>query len=280
MDEKFLRRLIIKMNCALELERKIAAVKFLFSKEEYEAADAKQIKNKLTYCVMVKLAMSGKALKATGDDLACIAGARAIGLAEIDDYHVSGQNGKKLGLYHDMATSKKVRDNMSYCDHQAYGIMVKPLNEFAQEPDVVIIVTNPYNVMRIVQAYSYYYGMQANFKMTGNQAICSESTAYPYLNNDINVSMLCTATRHRAGWKDDELAVAFPFNRFDKIAAGIMETINIMDNDQKKERIEKQLRENKVDDFKIKYHHNYYSDNIPSVYFGKPADIGARIVPT
>ena len=206
--------------------------------------------------------MAGKAVKATGDKLNCIAGARAIGLKEIDDSHKSGRNGKRLGLYHDMATAKKVRDNMSYCDHNAYGIMVKPLEEFNQEPDVIIVVTTPYNVMRIVQAYSYYYGMQAKYKMTGNQAVCSESTAYPYLNNDINVSMLCAATRHRAGWKDYELAVAFPYNRFDKIAEGLMETINIIDNDQKKEMIEKRLCNNEVDDFKIKYHHNYYSDNL------------------
>jgi uncharacterized protein (DUF169 family) len=250
----------MEVNCALELDRKIVGAKFLFSKEEYEAVDAKHVKNKLNYCVMVKLAMSGKALKATGDDLACIAGARAIGLKEIDDYHKSGQNGKRLGLYRDIATAKKARDGMSYCDHHAYGIMVKQLEEFNQEPDVVIVVTNPYNVMRIVQAYSYYYGMQTNYKMTGNQAICSESTAYPYLSNDINVSMLCIGTRHRAGWKDDELAVAFPFNRFDKITEGIMETVNIMDNNKKKEVIEKKLHENGVYDFEIRYNHNYYDD--------------------
>jgi uncharacterized protein (DUF169 family) len=261
MDQENLGKLVMKMNCALELERKIVGVKFLFSQEDYESADARPLKNKLNYCVMVKSAMAGAAVKATGDELACIAGARAIGLKEIDDFHKSGQNGKRLGLYRDMATAKKVRDGMSYCDHHAYGIMVKPLDEFAQEPDVVIIITNPYNVMRVVQAYSYYYGIQANYKMTGNQAVCSESTAYPYLNNDINVSMLCIGTRHRAGWNDNELAVAFPFNRLDKITEGLMQTINIMDNNQKKETIERKLHENNVYDFEIKYNHNYYQDN-------------------
>ncbi|HWP97912.1 MAG TPA: DUF169 domain-containing protein [Syntrophomonadaceae bacterium] len=260
MEKENLGQLVTKMNCALDLERKIVGVKFLFNKEDYENADASTVKNKINYCVMVKSAMSGRAVKATGDDLACIAGARATGLKEIDDYHKSGQNGKRLGLYHDMATAKSVRDGMSYCDHNAYGIMVKPLNEFNREPDVVIIVTNPYNTMRIVQAYSYYYGIQVNYKMTGNQAICSESTAYPYLNNDINVSMLCIGTRYRAGWQDNELAVAFPFNRFNKITEGLMETINIMDNNQKKEIIERKLHENNVYDFKIKYNHNYYND--------------------
>ncbi len=264
MEYDRIRMSVTKMNCALELDRKIAGVKFLFSQADYEASDAKQLKNKLNYCVLVKSAMSGKALKATGDDLACVAGARATGLKDIDDYHRSGQNGKRLGIYHDMVTAKSVRDGMSYCDHNAYGIMVKPLDEYHEEPDVVIIVTNPYNVMRIIQAYSYFYGMQANYKMTGNQAICSESTAYPYLNNDINVSMLCIGTRHRADWKDNELSVAFPFNRFEKITDGLMETINIMDNNKKKETIEKKLQENNFHDLQIKYNYNYYDFSLPN----------------
>ena len=259
MKQQNISELVVKMNCALQLERKIAGVKFLFSQEDYAEADARQVKSKMSYCVMAKLAMSGESIKATGNEISCIAGARATGLVDIDDYQKSGQNGKKLGLYHDMATSKSVRDKMSYCDHRAYGIMLKPLDEFDNEPDVVIIVTNPYNAMRIVQAYSYYFGIQTNFKMTGNQAICSESTAYPYLSNNINVSMLCIGTRHRAGWNDNELSVAFPFNRFANITKGIMETINIMDNNKKKEVIETKLNENNIYDFHIKYNSNYYN---------------------
>lgn len=258
MEKENVKQSIIKLSCALQLERRIIGVKFMFTKEAYENAAAVQVKNKLNYCVMVKLAMSGKALKATGEELVCIAGARAIGLMEIDDYHKTGQNGKRLGLYCDMATSKNARDAMSYCDHKAYGVMVKPLEEFEEEPDIVIAVSNPYNVMRIIQGYSYHYSVHSNYKMSGNQAICSESTAYPYLNNDINVSMLCIGTRHKAGWKDDELAVAFPFNRFEKITDGVINTINIMDSDQKKESIEKKLHENNIDDFEIKYNSNYY----------------------
>jgi uncharacterized protein (DUF169 family) len=207
---------------------------------------------------MVRLATQGKALKASGNNLSCLAGARALGLKEIDAYHRSGQSGKKLGLYRDMPTAKRTRDGMSYCDHQAFGIMVKPLEDYDSEPDVVIIVSHPYNIMRIVQGYSYYSGIQSAFKMTGNQAICSESTAYPYLSNDINVSLLCIGTRHKAGWGDHELAVGFPISLFNKIVDGVMNTVNIMDSNKKKEVIEKKLLENKIDDLEIKYNFNYY----------------------
>jgi len=256
-SEEFTKR-IIKLNCALDLERKAVGIKFLYTEEEYHSANAKTVTVPIHYCVMVRLASEGRALKSTGDHLACLAGARALGLKEIDDNHRSGQNGKKLGLYHDMPTAKRTRDNMSYCDHQAFGIMVKPLEDYDSEPDVVIIVSHPYNIMRIVQGYSYYNGVQSAFKMTGNQAICSESTAYPYVNNNINVSLLCIGTRHKAGWGDHELSVGFPIGLFNNIVDGMINTVNIMDNNQKKEVIAKKLIENEIDDLAIKYDFNYY----------------------
>lgn len=257
-EKENLEKLVVKMNCALQLERRIVGIKFLFGKDAFDEEKARQIKKKINYCVLVKSAMTGRALKATGEDLACLAGARALGLSAIDDYHKSGQNGKRLGLYRDMATAKNVRDGMSYCDHKAYGVVVRPLDDCKEEPDVAMVMTSPYNVMRIIQAYSYHYGIQTSFKMTGNQAVCSESTAYPYLSNDINVSMLCIGTRHRAGWKDSELAVAFPFNRFGMIVDGIMKTINIMDDNQKKTIIEQKLSKNGITDFNVEYDRNYY----------------------
>ncbi len=258
LNREEFRERIIRLNCALDLERKAIGVKFLHTEEEYHSANGKPMTVPINYCVMVRMATQGMALKARGNNLACLAGARALGLKEIDAYHRSGQNGKKLGLYHDMPTAKRTRDGMSYCDHEAFGIMVKPLEDYDSHPDVVIIVSNPYNIMRIVQGYSYYNGIQSAFKMTGNQAICSESTAYPYLNNNINVSLLCIGTRHKAGWDDHELSVGFPISLFNKIVDGIMNTVNIMDNNQKKEVIKKKLLENEIDDIEIKYDFNYY----------------------
>lgn len=260
MNTQNLKQSVVKMNCALALNKRIVGIKFLFTELDYEAADVERVKKRMHYCVMVKAAMSGTGFKATGDDLTCLGGARATGLKEADDYNKSGQHSKQLGLYRDMATAKSVRDGVSICDHHAYGIMVKPLEYYSQEPDVVMMVSNPYNIMRVLQGYSYYYGLQSNFKMTGNQAICSEVTAAPYLTNDINVSMMCIGTRHEAGWKDDELAVAFPYNRFETITKGVMETVNIMDNNDKKKVIEEKINKNNIQELKIQYNHNYYDD--------------------
>ncbi|WP_077216451.1 DUF169 domain-containing protein [Peptoclostridium litorale] len=234
---------------------------FLFTKEDFVKEKAKTIANTINYCVLVKSAMEGHDLKVTGDQLACKAGAKAIGLIEMDDYHISGQNGKKLGLYHNQVISKNVRERMAYCNHSAYGVLIKPIESYTdeEEPDVVLIVTRPYQVMRIVQSYSHYYGLQPAFQITGNQAICSESTAFPYMNGSLNVSMLCIGTRHRAKWDDDEMAVAFPFHQLEKVSDGLMKTINIMDDNGKKKVVEKKMDQCRLQEPKIKYDFNYYN---------------------
>ena len=38
---------------------------------------------------------------------------------------------------------------MTFCRHKPYGVMVKPVEAYDEEPDVVLVVTNPYNGMRI-----------------------------------------------------------------------------------------------------------------------------------
>lgn len=261
MNREQMLQAILHLNCALELSRKIVGVKFLFDEQEFQAAEARTVRCKMNYCVMVKLAANGTGFKATGADLACVAGGRALGLIEIDDLHRSGQNGRNLGLYADLSTAKSVRDRMTYCTHRAYGVVIKPLEDFRDQPDVVLMVTSPYNAMRLVQGYSYHHGLHATFQMTGNQAICSESTALPYLTNDINVSLLCIGTRHRAGWQDNELAVGFAFSHLQTVTQGVMDTINIMDSDEKKMGIERKLRENGITEPVVRYHCNYYMNS-------------------
>ena len=82
---------------------------------------------------------------------------------------------------------------------------------YDEEPDVVLVVTNSYNGMRIVQGYTHVFGYNTSFKIAGNQAICSECTAFPFESNDINVSLLCSGTRYKAKWGDEEIGNRISF---------------------------------------------------------------------
>lgn len=113
--------------------------------------------------------------------------------------------------------------------------------------------------MRLIQGYAYSYGMPKSINMIGNQAICLECTARPIGMKDLNTSMLCIGTRHRAGWRDDEMAVGVPGEQFASVVNGLMQTLNQMENDSNKKLIDQKFQKYEIP-FEIRYGYNYYMD--------------------
>jgi len=247
-----------KITSALEFKRKIVGVKFLFTEEEFIQAEAKALKVKMPYCVMVRMAGNGYSLKSTLATSGCGGGTRALGLESPSDEFSSGREYYSFGLYQDLAVAKNVVKNITFCQHRIYGVLTKPLAEFKEDPDVVIIVTNPYNAMRIIQGYTYKFGTQTNFKLAANQAVCSECTAYPYESNDINISMFCSGTRYLAGWGKDEMAIGLPYGKFLATADGVYRTINGSERNEEKARIRASLRLNQLEDPGIHDYEAYF----------------------
>lgn len=259
MDYGAVQKAVKDLGYALKLERKPVGVKFLFDEQEFESAEAKKLTGKMAYCVMVKAATKGKSLKAAAENFGCGGGARALGMVELDELSLSGRFYNKLGLYKDLATSKDVQRKMTFCGHRPYGVMVKPVEAYREEPDVVLLVTNPYNGMRIIQGYTHAFGFNTALKMSGNQAVCSECTAFPFETNDLNVSLLCAGTRYKAKWGDAELALGFPFNQLLPIVAGLQATLNPTEPNDKKREIEARTRELGGTVPAIEYDKNYYT---------------------
>lgn len=257
-DMESLQTTVTKLNSVLEIERKIIGVKFLFEKSEYEAADAKPLTNKCPYCVMVKSAMAGVSIKASLEQFGCRGAINALGMVIPDELSKSGRSALQLGLYQDIVVAKSARNDMTFCNHITYGVMLKPLEKFTDEPDIVIMVTNSYNAMRIIQGYSYMFGTQKNFKLGGNQAICSECTAYPFENNDINISTLCSGTRFWCAWSKNDLAIGIPYNKLEDVVEGVLHTVNATEPLSEKLRIGKKLKENNITDLEVDYDKSYY----------------------
>ena len=259
MDREIIISAVKQLNCALNLDHKIVGVKFLFSADEYNKADVKKITGRIPYCVMVKAAMSGKGTKAAAENFGCNGAAKAVGAVEPGEISSSGRFYNSLGLYQDLATSKNVQRNTTFCSHKIHGIMVNPVEAFEEEPDIVLIATIPYNAMRIIQGYTHVFGFNTSYKMSGNQAVCSECTAFPFESNNINISLLCAGTRFKAGWLDSELMIGFPFNQFLSIVDGTIATLDLTEPNTKKSEIENRFREAGIICPKINYNKNYFT---------------------
>lgn len=248
---------VMKLACALNLSRRPVGVKFLFTEEEYDSVEVESAKAPMAYCTMVKLASGGISLKASAKDFKCPGGLKALGMAPMDNDALSGKRYLELGLYQDLATARKFQSDITFLSCSLKGVLLKPLDQFVELPDVVILVTDAYNTMRILQGYSYKYGLNNQFKLAGSQAICSEVTAQPYEKNSINLSTMCSGTRFWCGWKRDDMAVGMAGNLFHDIVSGIMATLNSTEPVQEKAWIDKRCKEKGLD-ANIEFHKSYY----------------------
>ncbi|WP_458862748.1 DUF169 domain-containing protein [Acidaminobacterium chupaoyuni] len=248
-----------KLYCALELKRRAVAVKLLRTEEEYESADAIALQKPINYCQMVAAATNGNRIKAKSESFKCRSGARVLGIDPSDPKNGHGENWARLKLYENAELSRNIREELVYLKEPAFGVLLSPIEQATETPDVVLIAANPYNAMRITQGYAYHYGMPKSVNMIGNQAVCLECTARPHALQDMNISLLCIGTRHRAGWADDEMAVGIPAAQFAKVVDGLMNTLNQMENDHNKAVIEKKLKAKNIV-FPIRYGYNYYTE--------------------
>ncbi|MCR1899700.1 DUF169 domain-containing protein [Irregularibacter muris] len=246
------------LNILLQLERKPVGIKFLLTREDYDAFPASENKNRMSYCTVVKRAGDGISQKIHRGHSACMGGAMALGLEETIQEAISGRRRFYQGAYRDLGVCRNISKNMVFCEHKAYGVAVMPLEAFDTEPDVVIIVCNPFNGMRIVQGYSYKNGHATNIKLSGMSAICQECTSLPYEENQLNLSLLCSGTRMLARWKKDEMAIGMPFRLYLEVVEGLKNTVNPLERNAEKEQIaEKLLQEEFTNQLEIKYNHNY-----------------------
>ena len=249
------------LEILLDLNRKAVGVRFLFDKNDYEKSRAADRKGTIPYCTAVRNASEGKSIKLHIGNFACLAAARALGLLENDINSSSGKRHSDMGVYENTLVSRNIAKDMVYCGHSVYGVEIMPLSEYDEyNPDIIILITSPYNAMRVVQAHAYSKGQLKNIKMAGMQAVCQECTSYVYERNEINLSMLCSGTRCVAQWSKDELGIGIPFQQIGDIIYGLIETVNPMENNNDKKLIQEKLESAGKDlGFEIKYNKNYYT---------------------
>lgn len=160
-------------------------------------------------------------------------------------------------IYKDIETSKSINDDMLFLKEEPAGIVVMPLENYKEEPDVVIVVSKSYNIMRMLQGNAYFNGYTNNLRTVGLQAVCQDLTTYTYSTQDINISLLCPGTRLVADWQLDEIGIGVPFKKWNEVVEGVKETANPFERDKNKEAIERRLKERGLDSSNIKFNENY-----------------------
>lgn len=225
-----------KLTLALGLKRKVVGIKFVFLKEEYQDLEIEEFSEKMSFCAMTKKAMDGIIGKADASCFTCQGGAETLGITEVSNYVSSGKQFSTFRLYESYAVARQAQEDIIFINQRIYGVVIGPLEDM-EDADVVMFLGDCRQMMRVIQGYTYHYGMAKNIGMIGNQGICADLVARPFQLNDLNISLLCYGARLHSKAEDGELGAGMPIQMFDDVVRGILETINSALGDPEKKEL-------------------------------------------
>ncbi len=247
-----------KISGLLNLRRKVVGVKRYTSRTALLSEGARGLLRPLGYCVAVKCAMAGFSIRLSPETSGCPGSNRALGFTVPMPSFYDGTHGCGMGLFKNKTVASTVAAAVPLLPADTCGVIVKPLELFEATPDVVLMTGTPRTMMRILQGYTHEFGLPRGMHMSGNQAVCVECTVTPMKTGSINVSMFCSGTRYRAGWKDSEAMAGIPFEKFYKTVEGIEKTVNPVEPDARKKEIAHHFSGSNHLTIEIEYGKTYY----------------------
>lgn len=169
-------------------------------------------KSPLKHCSAVGLARTGERFYVQNNDISCPLARYNLGLEEPSDKFMhelartlvgwGDANTQDIGLKY-----LQSRPKLPYAKKYTLYFPV-PDNEY--EPDVIIEISNPHELMLKVRELTSLTGDSIRGFMSAVGAMCGECTTYPILTGKLNVSVGCTGSRPGAELKPDELFLALP----------------------------------------------------------------------
>lgn len=206
-----------KLKTILKLKGSPVAVKLVNGKEEIPAG-MQEITEKLRHCEMVQKARSGSAFYATKDHHACAGGAGALGVMETPEKIKTGEFYFGLGRFKTLEAAKKTMDAVPRTGKHFFATMYAPLEKASFKPDVIVIIGDPNQMLRIAQA-NVYEGGRNIVSFAGIQSLCADAVAQVYNTGEINATFGCDGSRKYAKIANDELIIGIPADKLENIVA-------------------------------------------------------------
>lgn len=184
-----------------------------------------QMQGQTRLCQMLdRVRLNGETFSTTVENQECDGGASSCGLKEQREEARSGEFlAREVGLF---GTARAARSFMSSNPRIETGtvraISFSPLENAPFAPDVVVLVCNAAQGMKVTDASAYYSGKKA--QGTTGAPICSGVVATPFLTGEVVYSFGDSGARRFMKITDEEIFVGIPAERL----AGIVENLEKM----------------------------------------------------
>jgi uncharacterized protein (DUF169 family) len=195
----------------LKLSGSPVAFRFVTKKEDIPAG-MQELDKTMRHCSMIGLARKeGRIFFSTAGKHECNGGAWALGLREITDSLRTGDFYFKLGKFESSAACKRTIDRVPHLQTlETYATLYAPLEKTPFDPQVVLIVTTPWSMLKLAQSVLFRVGGRINAEFAGIQSVCADTCAQTYLNGQVNFSLGCDGSRKFSGIEDGEMVIGIP----------------------------------------------------------------------
>jgi uncharacterized protein (DUF169 family)/NAD-dependent dihydropyrimidine dehydrogenase PreA subunit len=184
--------------------------------------DAPQPREKLRYCQSLMAARRGKTLLMPPRCHACPDGTTILGLTEIPPKLASGELYIRFGKLATIEAARQMVAERPYlAPHSIQATLVAPLAKAVLLPDVVAVIAQPEQMMWLCMAASYYTGKRMEFKTSGYNAQCVETTLIPYTSGRMNLSLGCYGCRASSDISDDMMFMGIPVGKMPDLIHGL-----------------------------------------------------------
>jgi uncharacterized protein (DUF169 family) len=195
----------------LKLSGSPVAFRFATKKEDIPAG-MQELDKTIRHCAMVGLARKeGRIFYSPSARHECNGGAWALGLREITDSLKNGDFYYKLGKFESSAACKRTIDRVPHLDtNETYATMYAPLEKTPFDPQIILIITNPWSMLKLAQSSLFRVGGRIKAEFAGIQSVCSDACTQTYLNGQVNFSLGCDGSRKFSGIEDGEMVIGIP----------------------------------------------------------------------
>lgn len=207
------------LKTALGLKRSPIAITLLPQRPPEE-----KLVERFRFCEMWTRAMNGETVYATDKEEECGGGAYYLGLIEASPEMRNGTLLSKLyPLYKTpMAAVRTTQRSPRIPYKTGEAVVCSPLEKAEGDVDVVLIVCDPEQAMKLADAALFEAGGYVG-GMTG-PATCSVAVAYPYLAGQVNYCLADVGAREYMKLAPGELIVSVPGEKLGELVKNLKQT--------------------------------------------------------
>jgi len=179
-------------------------------------------REKLRYCQSLMAARKGKSFLMPARCHACPDGTSILGLTEIPTKLASGELYIRFGKLASLEAARQmVAERPHLQPRSIQATLVTPLARASLPPDIVAVIAKPEQMMWLCMAASFYTGKRFEFKVSGYNAQCVETTLIPYSSRKINISFGCYGCRASSDISDDLMFMGIPSGEMSGLVLGL-----------------------------------------------------------